>query len=183
MNCGTPTKGTQNANEIERGSSSSAIFLAQNPLLFQSPFVRQRLCKTEHKQFASSAAVHCETGNFNGRTEFGARPSLGVPKAFYRGIPVPAMGASKPALFVLVNGNASNPNRKMNKSNRQKTAKANFIALYEQAIDCCLNIQALAELVECWDAGLHPETLVRTGRLLFKEAEKLQECLESLPTT
>ena len=38
--------------------------------------------KTHNTQFAASAAVHHETGNFKARTVFEARPQSGVPKAF-----------------------------------------------------------------------------------------------------
>jgi hypothetical protein len=71
----------------------------------------------------------------------------------------------------------------MRKTNRPKITKPNSIALCEEAAECCLNILALAEMVECWNPALHPETLVRAGRLLFKEAEKLQERLELLTAT
>jgi hypothetical protein len=41
------------------------------------------------KQSAASAAVRYETGNFPDLHSAEARPRLGVPKAFWRGIPVP----------------------------------------------------------------------------------------------
>lgn len=46
---------------------------------------KQKLDQETNNQFAASAAVHYETGNFTWKTALEARPDRGVPKAFFQG--------------------------------------------------------------------------------------------------
>jgi len=68
----------------------------------------------------------------------------------------------------------------MKKSHHDKTTKPDSLAAYDEAVDCCLNIQALAELLACQRAVLPPDTVFRVSSLFSAEAEKLRQQLEAL---
>jgi hypothetical protein len=68
----------------------------------------------------------------------------------------------------------------MKKVYRRKTIKLEPLAAFDEALDCCLNLRALAALLAGQKAELPRETVFHTSFLLSAEAKKLQERLEKL---
>jgi hypothetical protein len=68
----------------------------------------------------------------------------------------------------------------MRKSHRPKITKADTLACHDESLKCCLNIMAVAGLLECSNSDLNPETIARAGLLILEEAEKLHKRLELL---
>jgi len=68
----------------------------------------------------------------------------------------------------------------MKKARCRKIAKLEPLAAFDEALDCCLNLRALAALLAGQEAELPRETIFHTSFLLSAEAKKLQERLERL---